>query len=70
MGQSFWFFAWWGGLPTALRFTTAFAMHGLAAVAFFLKLYIWLWMVPGVSGIVMLLAAFPTRGERKGYHDF
>jgi hypothetical protein len=62
---------WWGGLPWWLRLGVAGVFLLSAAGLLLLLGQFWPWgaRVGGV-GLVLLLFAFPSSAERKGYHDF
>jgi hypothetical protein len=58
---------WWSGLPWWLR---------VGVACFFLLVSTGLWLADtfwpwgwGI-GIVLLIFSFPSKSERKGYHDF
>jgi hypothetical protein len=61
-------FEWYGGLPSWLRFSAALFFLLIATLMWLLadRVWIWCWAV----GIALLLFAFPTQGEKKGFHDF
>jgi hypothetical protein len=62
-----WFFEWWGGLSPWFRFGVAIAFLLLSTGLWLAGVYWpWGWGI----GLVFLLLAFPSRAERKGYHDF
>ena len=59
-------FEWYGGLSPWLRFGVAGAFILLSFVCLlFGRIWIWGWVVGGV----LLIFAFPSSNERKGYHD-
>jgi hypothetical protein len=62
-----WFFEWYGGLSPWLRFGAALAFL-LISTIFLLNDRVWIlgWAI----GIVLLLFAFPSGPQQKGYHDF
>ncbi len=62
-----WPFEWWAGLSPWIRFLVSVACL-LASTAAWLGGYFWPWGW-GV-GIILLLFSFPSRAERKGFHDF
>lgn len=58
---------WWAGLSFWLRFGVAGSILAVSGIAlFFGCFWDWGWAV----GIVLLLASFPSKAERRGYHDF
>jgi hypothetical protein len=60
-------FEWWAGLSPWVRFGVAILFLLAAAVRWVTGTFSpWLWGI----GIVLLLFAFPSKTERKGYHDF
>ncbi len=60
-------FEWWGGLSPWIRFGVALLFLALSTILWFLGYFFpWGWGV----GIILLLFSFPTRAEKKGYHDF
>jgi hypothetical protein len=59
---------WYGGLSPWLRFGVAGAFLLLSVLVLLLLHEIWIWS--WVVGIVLLLFAFPSGPEKKGYHDF
>ncbi|MCZ2340391.1 MAG: hypothetical protein LC104_01180 [Bacteroidales bacterium] len=65
--SSFPFFEWWGGLPWYFRLGVALLLL-LISTIFWLNDRFWPW--GWVAGSVLLMFSFPTRAERKGYHDF
>ncbi len=62
-----WLFQWWAGQPPWIRFGVAFVFLLLSTVLWFAG-YFWPW--GWVVGAVLLLLAFPSGPEKKGYHDF
>jgi hypothetical protein len=60
-------FEWWAGLPWWLRV-------GVAGVFLLLSTILWLanrfWPWGWAVGVVLLIFSFPSKLERKGYHDF
>ncbi len=59
-------FEWGAGLPWVLRLSIALAFLLLSTVLW-LAGYFWPW--GWAVGGVLLLVAFPSSLERKGYHD-
>ena len=59
---------WYAGLPPPRRGCVALFFLLIATLAWLLtdSVCVSCWGV----GIVLLVFAFPTRGERKGFHDF
>ncbi len=63
----FWLFEWWAGLSPWIRFGVALLFLALSTILWFLGYFFpWGWGV----GIILLLFSFPSRAEKKGYHDF
>lgn len=60
-------FEWWGGLSPWVRIGVAL-LFLLASTGAWLVGYFWPW--GWGAGLVMLLFSFPSRAERKGFHDF
>jgi hypothetical protein len=60
-------FEWWAGLPWWLRVGVA-VVFLLVSTIFWLAGRFWPWGW-GI-GIVLLIFSFPSKSERKGYHDF
>jgi uncharacterized membrane protein YiaA len=62
-------FDWWVEQPPFLRTTVALIPVGLGVLAF----VVGMWRA-GVAltavGLVLLAFSFPSRSERKGFHDF
>jgi hypothetical protein len=58
---------WWVGLPWWLRAGVAVAFL-LVSTIFWLAGRFWPW--GWAIGIVLLIFSFPSKSERKGYHDF
>jgi hypothetical protein len=59
--------SWWASLSPWIRFGVAAAFLGGAGVLLlFGVVWIWGWVIGGV----LLLFAFPSKAERRGYHDF
>jgi hypothetical protein len=59
---------WWTGLPWWLR-------AGVALVFILVSTFLWFgcryfWPYGWAVGAVLLLLSFPSRPEKKGYHDF
>jgi hypothetical protein len=60
-------FEWWAGLRWWIRASVAGAFLLLSTVILLCgRLWIWGWIV----GAVLLVFSFPSKPERKGYHDF
>jgi hypothetical protein len=59
-------FEWYGGLSPWIRFSVAglFLLYAGIMLAFG-RFSVWGWAV----GIALLIFSFPSRNERKGYHD-
>jgi hypothetical protein len=58
---------WWAGLSPWIRFGVAGGFILLSTVILlFGRIWIWGWVI----GVVLLLCSFPSKPERKGYHDF
>jgi hypothetical protein len=62
-----WLFEWYGGLSPFIRLGVAFAFLIASTAAWFFN-YFWPWGW-GI-GCIMLVFSFPSRAEKKGYHDF
>jgi hypothetical protein len=59
--------SWWAGCSPWLRFGVAGLFLAASGVMLlFGHVWIWGWAIGGV----MLLFAFPSKAERRGYHDF
>jgi hypothetical protein len=74
-------FDWWIGLPWRLRLSVALAFLLLSTilwldvplllgVSFPRRIVRSLAATGSVVGIALLLFSFPSKSERKGYHDF
>jgi hypothetical protein len=60
-------FEWWAGLPWWLRVGVAVAFLLSSTILLLAgRFWPWGWAV----GVVLLLFSFPSKAERKGYHDF
>ena len=60
-------FEWWAGLPWWLRVGVALAFLLASTLLWFAdRFWPWGWVV----GVVLLIFSFPSKAERKGYHDF
>ena len=58
---------WWAGLSPWIRFGVAGAFLLLSTVLLLTgRVWIWGWVI----GAVLLVFSFPSKPERKGYHDF
>ena len=60
-------FEWWALLPWQLRAGVAMLFLLASTVVWFAG---WLWPWGWAVGVVLLLFSFPSRSEKKGYHDF
>jgi len=60
-------FQWWAGLSPWIRVSVAAVFLLLSTVLWFAG-YFWPWGW-GV-GVILLCFSFPSRAEKKGYHDF
>jgi hypothetical protein len=66
------FFDWWRGLHWGLRLSVASGILLCSTILFWYG-YWPLWRISAVGwgiGLVMLIFAFPSGPEKKGYHDF
>jgi hypothetical protein len=59
--------SWWASLSPWIRVGTAAAFLLIAGV---LLLFGYFWIPGWAVGGVLLLFAFPSKAERRGYHDF
>jgi hypothetical protein len=58
---------WWTGLPWWLRVGVALLFLGLSTALWVAdRFWPWGWAI----GIALLIFSFPSKAERKGYHDF
>lgn len=62
-----WLFEWWADLPWQLRVGVA-CLFLLASTVLWLADWFWPW--GWAAGLVLLVFSFPSKSERKGYHDF
>ena len=62
------FIEWWAGLPWWLRVGVAVPFLLLSTILFFVfdRFWPWGWAI----GIVLLIFSFPSKAQKKGYHDF
>jgi hypothetical protein len=58
---------WWSGLPWWLGVGVA-CVFLLVSTVILLTGYFWPW--GWAIGIALLIFSFPSKSERKGYHDF
>jgi hypothetical protein len=69
----FWFFQWWAGLGTPARLGVAVSILVLGVICWFaFGFHPWLWRLSIVCwalGAGLLIFAFPSDSEKKGYHD-
>jgi hypothetical protein len=61
------FMCWWAAFSPWLRFGVV-GLFFLVAAVLLLFGYVWYW--GWFVGTVLLLFAFPSKAERRGYHDF
>ena len=60
-------FEWWAGLSPWVRFGVSLLLLAASTILWFAGYFFpWGW----VAGVVLLLFSFPSRAEKKGYHDF
>jgi len=64
------FFEWWAGLSPWIRLGVALLGVALSAVLWFFGYFFPWGIAAGITGIILVLFSFPTRAEKKGYHDF
>lgn len=62
-----WLFEWWAGLSPLLRFGIAGVFLAISTILWFCDRF---WPYGWGVGLVLLMFSFPSRAERKGYHDF
>ena len=60
-------FEWYGGLRPRIRLGVALVFLALSTVLYFCRIF---WPYGWAIGGICLLFAFPSRAEKKGYHDF
>ena len=65
-----WLFEWWGGLSPWIRFGVSLVVLALAAILWLLGYFFPAGLATGITGVVLLLFSFPSRAEKKGFHDF
>ena len=60
-------FEWWAGLSPWIRFGVAMLFLAASTILWFAGYFFpWGWGV----GVILLLFSFPSRAEKKGFHDF
>jgi hypothetical protein len=62
-----WLFEWWAGCSPWLRFGVAGVFLLIAAIMLVFGRF---WILGWAVGGVLLVFAFPSKAERRGYHDF
>jgi hypothetical protein len=62
-----WLIEWWAGFSPWLRFGVAGFFLLISAILLLFGIF---WVLGWVIGGVLLVFAFPSQAERRGYHDF